>query len=231
VDLDLWKTLVTSHCSEPVKTAQDILGHRSSDPASDLDDEFLREALTSDITEPKGFLDHMGRKFHCVVEPEHLERFTQVISGESTCTAVFWDVDKALRELERRGFEMGVISNLWPFPARHIFQRMRIGDRSLGSFFQHLIYSYEVHHRKPEPQIFWEACRRHGVKPSQILMVGDNLKADCLGAIAIGMRAAYLDRPGTMTQEEIDNLPEGIVYIRSLDELLEILPDRPALIL
>lgn len=230
VDVDLWKTLVTSHCSEPVLTAQHILGHKAADPTVELDDEFLREALTSDISEPRSFLTHMGNRFQCVVEPEHLVRFNQVISGESTCTAVFWDVEKTLRELETRGYGLAVISNLWPFPAKHIFQRMMVGDRTLGSFFHHLIYSYEVGHRKPEPQIFWAASKRTGVRPEQTLMVGDNLVADCYGAIAIGMKAAYLDRPGTMTQQEIDSLPDGILYVRSLDELLALLPETPAVV-
>jgi FMN phosphatase YigB (HAD superfamily) len=53
------------------------------------------------------------------------------------------------------------------------------------------------------------------VAAQESLMVGDSLKADIEGALAVGMRAVLLRRSGDLPRM----LPAGVDVIRSLAEL------------
>ena len=221
---DLWKTLVTSHCKEPVWNAQRILGHRVSlidggQVQVENDDDFLRYCLTTNISDPHDFLHHAASTFNAVVQPESLGEFHKVLRGESMCTAVFGDVFETLIALRQRGYRLGVVSNAWAFPFEHIFEKINFNGVTLGSFFEHIIGSYEVGYRKPEPEIFLESARRFGVDPEDCLFVGDNIEADIRGAARVGMRPALIDRPGDYTEADLGDIP-GAVYLHDLRELL-----------
>jgi FMN phosphatase YigB (HAD superfamily) len=80
-------------------------------------------------------------------------------------------------------------------------------------FFAATIYSMDVGHAKPRPEIFAAALARLGVLPGEILHVGDNERTDVRGALAAGFRAVRLDvvRSGGPSEAE---------YVaRSFDEL------------
>jgi FMN phosphatase YigB (HAD superfamily) len=66
-----------------------------------------------------------------------------------------------------------------------------------ASFEPHLsstIISEEVGIRKPRREIFDAVIDSMGMAPSEILHVGDNLRADVGGAAAVGMRTVWLTR-------------------------------------
>lgn len=221
---DLWKTLVTSHCKEPVWNAQRILGHQVRQVAGgevhvENDDSFLRYCLTTNIDDPLEFLHQAAETFNAVVQPESLGEFTKVLRGESMCTAVFGDVFETLVALRDKGYRLGVVSNAWAFPFSHIFESINFHGVTLGSFFEHIVGSYEVGYRKPEPEIFIEAARRFGVSPEECLFVGDNIDADIRGAANVGMIPALIDRPGEFSEESIRDIP-GAVYLHDLRQLI-----------
>lgn len=56
-------------------------------------------------------------------------------------------------------------------------------------------------------------------------MVGDNLANDILPALAVGMKACLVDRKGRYSATEI---PEGVIVVRDMEELLPmLLPHAP----
>lgn len=222
--LDLWGTMVTSHCREPVLNLQRTLKHRLLEEGGqdflELDDAFLRFCLTTNIPEHDAFIWTAANRFGCNPPgPNVATEFASILRKEVGCRARFEDVNETLTGLQNRKIDLGVISNLWSFPAEQIFD----DTTGLGAFFpkRNRIYSFEVGYRKPEPQIFEEAIRRMpGLDPDEMLMIGDNLEADVLGALAVGMRAALIDRQGLIP---VESLPEGVIYLRSLTEILNIL--------
>jgi len=221
---DLWKTLVTSHCKEPVWNLQGIVEHRvtrreGSRVEVDFDDKFLEHCLTTNIADPEQFLYHTADKFNGIVRPDSLTEFHKVLRGESMCTAVFLDVFETLTALRAKGYRLGVVSNAWAFPFQHIFENISMNGVTLGSFFEHIVGSYEVGYRKPEPQIFIEAARRFGVSPEKCVFVGDNIDADIRGAANVGMRPALIDRPGEFSEADIRDIP-GAVYLHDLRQLV-----------
>ena len=121
---------------------------------------------------------------------------------------------RMLRTL-RRHFTLAVISDTG-------FASGRAQDRLLEKdaareFFSATIYSMDVGHAKPRPEIFQTAVNTLGVAPQEILHVGDNERTDVRGALAAGFRAIRLDvvRSGGPSEAE---------YVaRSYEELVEYL--------
>ena len=95
-----------------------------------------------------------------------------------------------LRTLARL-FTLGVISDTG-FASGRAQDRLLEKDAARG-FFAATIYSMDVGHAKPRPEIFAAAVDRLGVAPGEILHVGDNERTDVRGALAAGFRAVRLD--------------------------------------
>jgi HAD superfamily hydrolase (TIGR01549 family) len=235
--LDLWGTLGTSVCKEPVWEAQRLLGYRVNQHSigeqkmetMEEDKHFLRHCLTTNIADPHQFLQHTAATFDLVVPPDSLRQFRKVLDEESSYTTVFEDVFHTLSALRQRGYRLGVVSNAWAFPFEHIFEKINVNGFTLGSFFEHIVGSYEVGFRKPEPQIFLEAVRRFGVAPEQCLFVGDDIEADIKGAAAVGIQPALIDRPGRYRKRDLSKIP-GAVYLSRLNDLITHLDEMPQLL-
>jgi HAD superfamily hydrolase (TIGR01509 family) len=95
-----------------------------------------------------------------------------------------------LRTLSRR-LTLAVISDTG-------FASGRAQDRLLEkdaarTFFAATIYSMDVGHAKPRPEIFAAALQTLGVPPGEIIHIGDNERTDVRGALAAGFRAIRLD--------------------------------------
>jgi HAD superfamily hydrolase (TIGR01509 family) len=121
---------------------------------------------------------------------------------------------RALRTLSRH-LVLAVISDTG-------FASGRAQDRLLEKdgardFFAATIYSMDVGHAKPRPEIFRAAVETLGLAPDEILHIGDNERTDVRGALDAGMRAVRLDvvRAGGPSEAEF--------VARSHEELVEYL--------
>jgi putative hydrolase of the HAD superfamily len=119
-----------------------------------------------------------------------------------------------LRTLSRQ-FSLAVISDTG-------FASGRAQDRLLQKdgardLFAATIYSMDVGHAKPRPEIFAAAVTTLDVPPGEILHIGDNERTDVRGALAAGFRAVRLDvvRTGGPSQAEF--------VARSFEELTDYL--------
>jgi putative hydrolase of the HAD superfamily len=106
-----------------------------------------------------------------------------------------------LRSLSRL-FTLAIISDTG-------FASGRAQDRLLEKdaardFFSATIYSMDVGHAKPRPEIFAAAVETLDFPPHEILHIGDNERTDVRGALAAGFRAVRLDvvRPGGPSEAE-----------------------------
>jgi putative hydrolase of the HAD superfamily len=87
-------------------------------------------------------------------------------------------------------------------------------------FFAATIYSMDIGHAKPRPEIFAAAVETLGVAPPEIIHVGDNERTDVRGALAAGFRAIRLDvvRQGGPS--------EGEFVARTFEELTQYVGER-----
>ena len=92
------------------------------------------------------------------------------------------DVKETVIELGKRGYLLGIIANT--------ITETEIPDYleadGLAGYFKAVILSSKVGIRKPDPEIYWEAARRIGVKPAKCVYVGDNPLRDVEGTRAAG---------------------------------------------
>jgi len=71
------------------------------------------------------------------------------------------------------------------------------------------IFSSISHYRQlKSPDFYLKICEEMGVKPSQIIHVGDNWQFDFLNARQAGVNAFYLDRSGRDHQESLSDLTQ-----------------------
>jgi putative hydrolase of the HAD superfamily len=108
-------------------------------------------------------------------------------------------------------FTLGIISDTG-FASGRAQDRLLERDQLLASFAA-TVYSMDIGHAKPRPEIFAAAVKTLGVEPHEIVHIGDNERTDVRGAIAAGFRAIRLDvvRSGGPS--------EGEFVARSFEEL------------
>ena len=72
-------------------------------------------------------------------------------------------------------------------------QLKKIKNSGLYPYFETIITSEMVGKKKPHPKIFRFALSLAIQKPEQCLMIGDNTKADILGALRVNIRAIHFN--------------------------------------
>ena len=95
-------------------------------------------------------------------------------------------------------------------------------DFGIDNYFKKIIESAVVGIRKPDPAIFSLGVEALGLKPEEVLVVGDSYKKDILPARSLGCRTAWLKGEGWAPEEDAQQDP---CQISSLEELLTLLPE------
>ena len=129
------------------------------------------------------------------------------------------DAKETLEALHRKGYRLFAASNSFG----HL-QRSRLEHAGVLRFFEDTYISMDIGYDKPDIRFYEEALRRCGLTPQDVLMVGDSMTTDILGAQAAGITSVFFDRRGELTSERMNELTnEGLVVIHALPELLTIL--------
>ncbi|KUO19441.1 HAD family hydrolase [Streptomyces dysideae] len=96
------------------------------------------------------------------------------------------DAPEVLRTLRECGIGVGVVSNIgWDL--RPVFRA-----HGLDPYIDSYVLSYEHGIQKPDPRLFATACTALGAEPDDVLMVGDDRRADG-GAAALGCAVHFVD--------------------------------------
>jgi len=99
---------------------------------------------------------------------------------------------ETLEWLKGKNYKIGLISNTGRTPGymlRIVLERLGILE-----YFDALTFSDEMRLRKPDPRVFHSTLERLSAAPRNAIHVGDDLKADVVGAKGAGMRAIHLRR-------------------------------------
>jgi putative hydrolase of the HAD superfamily len=131
---------------------------------------------------------------------------------------VFPDVPPAIEALDAAGIRLAVVSN-WVWGAPELLH-----DLELARHFEALTISARVGYQKPHRAIFEHALRQIDVPPERVIHVGDNYRADVVGARRLGITPILIDRRSedpARVRTEFDD-PQ-LVVIGDLFELLDTL--------
>jgi putative hydrolase of the HAD superfamily len=104
------------------------------------------------------------------------------------------EVSGVLEQLQP-SFQLAVVSN---FDGRLRFILQHLG---ISKFFEHIFISSEIGADKPDPEIFQRALKLIGLKPNQVLHVGDDPERDWEAASAAGLSIFRLDRPNNSLRD------------------------------
>ena len=126
---------------------------------------------------------------------------------------LFPETRDVLTELKGRGLKLGVISNF--------DDRIYSVLTSLGilSYFDAVTISSKAGFCKPALEIFQAAVRALDTRPSETLIVGDNIKDDVEAGSRAGLHAVLIDRVGrhpSTAHPRISSLQELIPLLISL---------------
>lgn len=92
-------------------------------------------------------------------------------------------------------------------------QTLKLERSGISRYFQTTTTSEMAGVKKPSPKIFELALLNAGARIKSSIMIGDNLEADILGAKNIGMDSIIFNYH--------DDIPDGIISIKKLTELLD----------
>jgi HAD superfamily hydrolase (TIGR01549 family) len=158
-------------------------------------------------------LQAVGARLGVKLSHEQWEEFAWLwYESLGHCARIEEGLAGTLDALKRMGLKLGIVSNT--FVNRSSLER-QLRELGLLDFFSVQVYSYELHIRKPSPEIFRIAAGKIGEPTGNILFVGDRIDNDILPSLESGMRAALKDAYTNKGKKT----PAGAMRIRRLAEL------------
>jgi putative hydrolase of the HAD superfamily len=128
---------------------------------------------------------------------------------------------EVVAELQKRGYLLGIISNL--IGVREIPEWLK--TEGFDQYFISVVLSSIYGKRKPDPSIYLEAARQAGVKPENCAYIGDNLKRDVTGTREAGFgMVVIMISPQELAEETITDENRPDVIIHEFRQLLDIFP-------
>lgn len=131
------------------------------------------------------------------------------------------DAREVISELNSRGYKLGIISNV--ITSQEIHDWLEADD--LAKYFKSVVLSSLFRHRKPDPEIYWEAAQRIGSPPERCVYVGDNPARDVVGTrkAGFGMVIILMDRQELEKDPPCgENIPDVIIH--DFKQLLDLFP-------
>ena len=133
---------------------------------------------------PKEFIATIGYPESAVDPFKHAFR-----AAWGTTHTLVPGAEQMLQTLQAKGYRLFAASNSFG----HL-QRSRLEHAGILHYFEDTYISMDIGYDKPDIRFYQEALKRCGLQPSEVLMIGDSMTTDVLGAQAAGMDALFFDR-------------------------------------
>ena len=131
--------------------------------------------------------------------PEAVEPFTHAFrSAWGKTHTLVPDAKEMLDTLQSKGYRLFAASNSFA----HL-QRSRLEQAGILHYFEDTFISMDIGYDKPDIRFYQEALRRANLLPHEVLMIGDSMTTDVLGAQAAGIDALFFDRRANQSLLEI----------------------------
>lgn len=101
---------------------------------------------------------------------------------------IFPDSEKLFKELKKRGYIVGVVTN-----GPSYLQNHKMDTSGLRPYCDIVVVSGDVGVDKPNPELFKYTADRLGLKTEECLYVGDHPVNDIEGALGAGMKAVRMN--------------------------------------
>lgn len=115
-----------------------------------------------------------------------------------------------LLRLKQKGLKLAVVSD-----APRLKAWMRLTELGIADFFDAVVAFGDVSEKKPSGLPFKKVLKKLGLKPSEVLMAGDNPSRDILGAKKLGMKTCFASY-GALKPEKV----KADFVIKKFEEIL-----------
>jgi HAD superfamily hydrolase (TIGR01549 family) len=158
------------------------------------------------------------------VEDTPAARLRPAIDAMFTVSQAHWHLEEethpVLDRLKSEGYVLGLISNA----SDNQDVQSLVDKAGVRSYFDQILVSAAVGIRKPDPYIFKLALDHFDVPPERVVMVGDTLSADVLGAQKSAIASVWItrraDNPDNHAHRDIITPDAAIQRLAELPEVL-----------
>ena len=168
-------------CRAPDALAERLLALRNEHgdlTQRDLVERPAREAIATSL-----------REAGLVVNDGILDRAERLLFNTDRGRPLYPGARELLETLRGRDLRIGLISN-W---SSHWIVTDVVAGAGIHDYFAPLVSSADFGRIKPHPSIFMHVLEMWGFIPDDVVMIGDTLSTDVLGASRVGMRSILVD--------------------------------------
>jgi putative hydrolase of the HAD superfamily len=176
--------------------------HKELYPDADVRDVF-RSIIVKFASRTPEELDHLSSDL------SHLFR-----SATRKRIFIYPTVKPALDQLQKK-YRLGIVSN-----AQEAFTMPELGLYDLTRYFETIVLSSQAGVKKPSTRIFTRALSNLNVKPSEAVMVGNDLNADMMGASRLGMKTIFVSHKPERPARGVT--PDAVISDVNLFQVLEL---------
>ncbi len=185
---DLWNTLI------PATVDFGRLTELAKKDHASLPEFIERYELATQLKQYKSFEELKGDFFNAFSEEPNVllqEEINEIYTNRFDKINFFPDVREFLKKLRSDGFKLGLLSNTESLKSKELENKL-----SLPTYFDKIVYSFEIKTIKPDPVAFNTILNKLKVKPNEAIMVGDSLRSDITGSKNVGMHNCLINRNG-----------------------------------
>ena len=126
----------------------------------------------------------------------YTDKYEFDIITENSYTQVFDDTYSTLEYLSKR-YNLYLLSNI-ATPYKECFYNL-----GLDKWISYPYFSCDIGYKKPQSEAFEMIIKDSGLKPQQLLMIGDSQNSDYNGALNSGIKAILKNKPLKMILSDI----------------------------
>jgi 2-haloalkanoic acid dehalogenase type II len=151
------------------------------------------------------------KAFHVEPKKELLEELVGLWNKNKLLAKPFPETIEVLEELKDAGYKIVLLSNTDCFSIEEIIEKY-----DLRKYFDAIVLSYQVRMLKSNPRMFQKVMEELGVTKEDMVMVGDSIESDIIGAKKAGVDAILIDRTDTRDfKPKIKSLTELKTFLES----------------
>ncbi len=184
---DFWGTLVENGTYSPVRQVRNILNLRDM-----LFSEYIikleRAMMLRKFADLKEAFENVCKEFAISPPPYKLNTLIGMWNKNWLLAKPYPETIQLLGEL-KKNYKLVLISNTDNFSVEPVLKKF-----DLEKYFDLILLSYKTGILKTDKQMFEQALKNFGIKPEEVIMVGDSIESDIKPAEEFGIKAVLVDR-------------------------------------
>ncbi len=179
---DLWGTLAYTepHIGQYIETINKLIGKEHIELFTKLRREWYKKNVSSD-----DFFSDLITKTN--LDPSKKNNLIESWEEQAKHANLFPETLEVLKELKDKGLKLALITNTTPIT------ELAIKKLDINHFFDCILYSFKEGVTKPNKILFEKALKDLNVKTEEVIVVGDQLDTDKVGADSINAEFLLID--------------------------------------